>query len=77
MGCLRDLKKWLRFYDDKLNRMDVARCLAEANLVNGDLVPILALYGDCSETDKHKIRVNLACCAYPREVLEQKRNIDF
>ncbi|KAL1953542.1 hypothetical protein VTO42DRAFT_2619 [Malbranchea cinnamomea] len=61
LGCLRDLKKWLRFYDDKLNRMDVARCLGEANLVNGDLIPILALYGDCAETDKHKLRINLAC----------------
>lgn len=39
---MRDLKKWLKGYDEKLNRLDVARCLAEANLVAGDLVEILA-----------------------------------
>nr|KMM68681.1 mating-type switching protein swi1 [Coccidioides posadasii RMSCC 3488] len=61
LGCLRDLKKWLRFYDEKLNRMDVARCLAECKLVNGDLVPIISLYGDAEQSDKHKARIMLAC----------------
>ncbi|KMU75247.1 mating-type switching protein swi1 [Coccidioides immitis RMSCC 3703] len=61
LGCLRDLKKWLRFYDEKLNRMDVARCLAECKLLNGDLVPIISLYGDAEQSDKHKARIMLAC----------------
>ncbi|DAA72686.1 TPA_exp: Uncharacterized protein A8136_5921 [Trichophyton benhamiae CBS 112371] len=51
LGCLRDLKKWLRFYDEKLNRLDVSRCIAESNLVNGDLVPILALWDEVKPTD--------------------------
>ena len=41
LSCLRDIKRWLKLYDEKTNRMDVARCLGEANLVNGDLLPIL------------------------------------
>ncbi|KAK2794160.1 Topoisomerase 1-associated factor 1 [Onygenales sp. PD_12] len=61
LACLRDLKKWLKFYDEKANRMDVARCLAEANLVNRDLLPILALWGDSAQEDKHKSRIMLAC----------------
>ncbi|KAK2865256.1 hypothetical protein FQN49_003761 [Arthroderma sp. PD_2] len=61
LGCLRDLKKWLRFYDEKLNRLDVARCLAESNVVNGDLMPILALWDDIKPNDKYKSRITLAC----------------
>ncbi|KAF3480764.1 topoisomerase 1-associated factor 1 [Arthroderma uncinatum] len=61
LGCLRDLKKWLRFYDEKLNRLDVARCLAESNLVNGDLMPILTLWDDIKPNDKYKSRITLAC----------------
>ncbi|EGD89436.1 hypothetical protein H112_03058 [Trichophyton rubrum D6] len=61
LGCLRDLKKWLRFYDEKLNRLDVSRCIAESNLVNGDLVPILALWDEVKPTDKYKSRITLAC----------------
>ncbi|PGH13575.1 hypothetical protein AJ79_03568 [Helicocarpus griseus UAMH5409] len=61
LACLRDIKKWLKFYDEKANRMDVARCLAEANLVNRDLIPILMLWGDAVQSDKHKSRIALAC----------------
>ncbi|WEW59381.1 Topoisomerase 1-associated factor 1 [Emydomyces testavorans] len=61
LGCLSDLRKWLRFYDHKLNRLDVARCLAERQLVNGDLVPIMCLYADADPSDKHKARIMLAC----------------
>ncbi|EEH03334.1 topoisomerase 1 [Histoplasma capsulatum G186AR] len=61
LACLRDIKRWLKFYDEKANRMDVARCLAETNLVNRDLIPILALLGDDIHDDKYKSRVSLAC----------------
>ncbi|OJD18109.1 hypothetical protein AJ78_01827 [Emergomyces pasteurianus Ep9510] len=61
LACLRDIKRWLKFYDEKANRMDVARCLAEANLVNRDLIPILALWGDDVQDDKYKSRISLAC----------------
>ncbi|EEA24575.1 Topoisomerase 1-associated factor 1 [Talaromyces marneffei ATCC 18224] len=62
LACLRDIKKWLKLYDDKTNRLDVARCLGEANLVNGDLLPILGLwYNSEGYKKKHLTRVALAC----------------
>lgn len=61
LDVLRDIKKWIRFYDEKTGRMDVARCLADANLVTGDLVHILALWTENSSDDKYKLRIALAC----------------
>ena len=61
LACLRDLKRWLKLYDEKLNRLDVARCLAEAKLVTGDLLPILASWPEDGKNDKLKARVALAC----------------
>ena len=61
-ACLKDLKKWLKFYDEKANRLDVARCLAEANLVKGDLLEILAAWPNEAGVDKMKSKIALACC---------------
>ncbi|CRG92768.1 Topoisomerase 1-associated factor 1 [Talaromyces islandicus] len=62
LACLRDIKKWLRLYDDKTNRLDVARCLGESNLVNGDLLPIIASWRENNgHTKKHLTRIALAC----------------
>ncbi|KAH8652380.1 timeless protein [Xylariales sp. PMI_506] len=61
LEVLRDIKKWIRFYDEKTNRMDVARCLAEANLVDGDLLHILATWPEASTDNKFKARIALAC----------------
>ncbi|KAK3494068.1 putative drug resistance protein MdrA [Neurospora crassa] len=61
LDVLRDLKKWIRFYDEKTNRMDVARCLAEANLVGGDLLQILTLWPQSETDSKYKARIALAC----------------
>ncbi|KAL9618759.1 MAG: hypothetical protein Q9160_006553 [Pyrenula sp. 1 TL-2023] len=61
LACLRDLKRWLKLYDEKTNRLDVARCLAEANLVNGDLLPILASWSQSQRNDKPRARIALAC----------------
>ncbi len=58
---LRDLKKWIRFYDEKTNRMDVARCLAEANIVGSDLLQILATWSPNDNSSKYKARIALAC----------------
>ncbi|KAI2609255.1 timeless-domain-containing protein [Hypoxylon sp. NC1633] len=58
---LRDIKKWIRFYDEKTNRMDVARCLAEANIVGGDLLHILAVWPENATDNKFKARAALAC----------------
>lgn len=62
LEVLRDIKKWIRFYDEKTNRMDVARCLAEANLIDGDLLHILATWPENANDNKFKARVALACC---------------
>ncbi len=58
---LRDIKKWIRFYDQKLNRMDVARCLAETNFVAGDLLAILATWHDNATMQRYRARIALAC----------------
>lgn len=42
--------------------MDVARCLGEANLVNGDLLPILSLWWNSGQKNKRMTRIALACC---------------
>jgi replication fork protection complex subunit Tof1/Swi1 len=57
--CLKDLRKWLKFADGQLNRRDVARCMAEANLVRGDLLEMLAKISEKIMQDKlkHKIAV--------------------
>ncbi|PKX99931.1 DNA topoisomerase I-interacting protein [Aspergillus campestris IBT 28561] len=61
LACLRDIKRWLRLYDQKNNRMDVARCLGEANVVNGDLLPILAAWSENERKSKHLFRIAMAC----------------
>ncbi|KAI2995773.1 hypothetical protein CBS147346_9725 [Aspergillus niger] len=61
LACLRDIKRWLKLYDEKHNRMDVARCLGEANLVNGDLLPILAVWANSKKQTKYMSRIALAC----------------
>ncbi|KAK2602456.1 hypothetical protein N8I77_008985 [Diaporthe amygdali] len=61
LDVLRDIKKWIRFYDERTNRMDVARCLADANLVSGDLIHILALWTENCKDEKYKSRIALAC----------------
>ncbi|GIK07881.1 topoisomerase 1-associated factor 1 [Aspergillus viridinutans] len=61
LACLRDIKRWLKLYDEKNNRMDVARCLGEANLINGDLLPILTLWSTSGQRSKQMSRIALAC----------------
>ncbi|KAB5563356.1 topoisomerase 1-associated factor 1 [Coniochaeta sp. 2T2.1] len=61
LECLRDMRRWIRFYDEKTNRMDVARCIADANLVGGDLLHIIALWTENCSDSKFKARIALAC----------------
>lgn len=61
LACLRDLKRWLKLYDEKANRLDVARCLGESNLVGGDLLQILATWPENATDDKLKSKIALAC----------------
>ena len=61
MACLKDLKKWIKLYDDRANRLDVARCLAEANAVEGDLLEILTSWPESALHDRMKSKIALAC----------------
>ncbi|KAK5993399.1 Topoisomerase 1-associated factor 1 [Cladobotryum mycophilum] len=61
LEVLRDIKRWIRFYDEKTNRMDVARCLHEGNLVEGDLLPILSTWPENATESKYKSRIALSC----------------
>ena len=61
LACLKDLKKWLKLHDEKANRLDVARCLAEAGLVSGDLLEILAIWSEDATEDRIKSKIALAC----------------
>ncbi|KEQ97194.1 hypothetical protein AUEXF2481DRAFT_54938, partial [Aureobasidium subglaciale EXF-2481] len=61
LACLKDLSRWIRLYDDRINRHDVKRCMAEANLVRGDLLPILAQQGDKSDRSVLATKVALNC----------------
>ncbi|KAF3230970.1 Topoisomerase 1-associated factor 1 [Orbilia oligospora] len=60
-GCLRDIKRWLKGYDEKLDRLDVARCLSEANLVV-DLMEILSHTSTKGISAlNHPNKIGLAC----------------
>jgi replication fork protection complex subunit Tof1/Swi1 len=51
----------LKLYDEKANRLDVARCLAESNLVGGDLLQILSAWPENATDDRLKSKIALAC----------------
>jgi replication fork protection complex subunit Tof1/Swi1 len=51
----------LKLYDEKANRLDVARCLAESNVVGGDLLQILAAWPENATDDRLKSKIALAC----------------
>jgi replication fork protection complex subunit Tof1/Swi1 len=61
LAVLRDIKRWLKLYDEKANRLDVARCLAESNLVNGDLLQILASWPEHDTDNRVKSKIALSC----------------
>jgi replication fork protection complex subunit Tof1/Swi1 len=62
--CLKDLRKWLKYGDTQLNRRDVARCMAEANLVKGDLLEIFAKISPRAVEDKWRRKLAVATCTY-------------
>lgn len=57
---MKDLKRWIRFYDQKLGRYDVQRVLAESNLLKGDLLEILASWTEEQTNNKLRAKVALA-----------------
>lgn len=60
-AVLSDLIRWLRLFDEKTNRFDVKRCLAEANLVKGDLLEILAQWPESAQENRLKAKLATAC----------------
>lgn len=61
MEVLRDLKRWINYYDKQRNTLDVARCLAETNVVEGDLLPILATWTENAPQKGYKSKIAMAC----------------
>lgn len=59
LACLRDLKKWLRAFDEKQERLDVARAISETSLVTFDLLEILTQW-DLEEEQAEKNEGNSA-----------------
>lgn len=57
LACLRDLKKWLRVFDEKQERLDVARAIAETSLVTFDLLEILSQW-DLEEEEADRKQTN-------------------
>jgi replication fork protection complex subunit Tof1/Swi1 len=63
IGCLKDLRRWIRFYDEKLNRLDVQRVLAESNFMKGDVLEMLADWPEGKES-KMRSKIALLACQY-------------
>jgi len=61
LAVLKDIKRWLRLYDDRLHRLDVARLLAEANLIKGDLLEILATWPEDAVDSGFRSKIALLC----------------
>ncbi|KAK5169922.1 Topoisomerase 1-associated factor 1 [Saxophila tyrrhenica] len=82
LAVLNDILRWLRLYDDKLDRYDVKRCLADSNLVKSDLLEILALWPEEQQDNAWKAKLALACLqliatlTWPMEVKEEKTKIN-
>jgi len=64
LAVLKDIKRWLRLYDDRLHRLDVARLLADANLVKGDLLEILATWPEDGLDNTFRAKIALLCGMY-------------
>jgi len=60
LGCLKDLKKWIKFYGSS-GKLDALRCIADTNLVSLDLCQILGRFTEGEESDKVKARLALNC----------------
>ncbi|KAK9478441.1 timeless protein-domain-containing protein [Lipomyces japonicus] len=62
LACLKDLKRWLKAYDQKLNRLEVARTIASTSLVVEDIPQILANWDVAAGNGPSRLdRVALSC----------------
>lgn len=64
IGCLKDLRRWIKLYDEKLGLLDVKRALAEANFVRGDVLEILADWPDNGKESRLRAKISLLCCRF-------------
>ncbi|KAF2424919.1 timeless-domain-containing protein [Tothia fuscella] len=82
IAVLKDIRRWIKFYDEKLNRLDVQRILAESNLVKGDLLEILASWTEAQTNNKLKFKVSLGCLelliplTWPIEIEDQLMKVN-
>lgn len=63
LACLIDIKKWIRGYDERLDRWDVARIISDTSLITSDLLEILTQWDITEEngnSSKHMDRIALA-----------------
>ncbi len=64
LACLRDLKRWIKGYDEKQKKWDVARAISETSLVRGDLLNIIAIWEEKSDkglNSKYFDKIAVAC----------------
>lgn len=69
MACLRDIKRWIKGYDERMERWDVARAISETSLVTFDLIEILTKWelehqgasSGGNRPSRHMDRIALAC----------------
>ncbi|KAK9448610.1 timeless protein-domain-containing protein [Limtongia smithiae] len=61
LGCLKDLKLWIKMFDEKHNRLDVARVISETNLVTEDLITIINNWQEAGRPKGTHYRIVLAC----------------
>ncbi|KAK7524490.1 timeless protein-domain-containing protein [Phyllosticta citriasiana] len=82
LACLKDIRRWLRLHDQRDNVHDVARCLAEANIVKGDLCEILALWTEDRANDVLRSKAAMAALeilvplTWPLEVLDDEPSMN-
>jgi replication fork protection complex subunit TIMELESS/Tof1/Swi1 len=68
LGCLKDLKKWVKFYGSS-GKLDALRCIAVTNLVSLDICHILGQFKEGHEHDKTQWRLALNCRKPPCTIL--------
>lgn len=73
LACLKDILRWIRLHDDRLKRYDVQRCIAESNLVEGDLLEILSIFSEDAGQNKIRHRIALACSKLCSNILPHIR----
>lgn len=63
LDCLRDLRKWLQFYDAKYDRLEVSCAIANTTLVMNDIPEILGQWETSlrKKKDAYLDRIALAC----------------